>query len=88
MTNYLAETTKVADQYLAAVAQVQDSVIDSVQAVVKNLPELPKPTVELPTADLPAAADVAAAFFDFAEKALAQYRAATEKLFAVLTPAG
>ena len=53
MTDYIAETTKVADQYLAAVAKVQDSVIEAVEAFVKNLPELPKPAVELPTADLP-----------------------------------
>lgn len=87
MTDYIAETTKVADQYLAAVAKVQDSVIETVEAFLKNLPELPRPTVELPTADLSAAAEVTAAAFDFAEKVLAQHRAAADKLIAVLTPA-
>lgn len=87
MTDYIAETTKVADQYLAAVATVQNTVIEAVEAFVKNLPELPKPAVELPAVDVPAAAEVNAAVFDVAEKALAQHRAAADKLIAVLTPA-
>jgi hypothetical protein len=87
MTDYIAETTKVADQYLAAVATVQNTVIEAVEAFVKNLPELPKPAVELPAVDVPAATEVNAAVFDVVEKALAQHRAATDKLIAVLTPA-
>jgi hypothetical protein len=87
MTDYIAETTKVADQYLATVAQIQDRVVDAVEAFAKSLPELPQPAVELPTAGLPTAAQVNAAAFDFAEKALAQHRASTDKLIAVLTPA-
>ena len=61
--------------------------IEAVEAFVKNLPELPKPAVELPAVDVPAAAEVNAAAFDVAEKALAQHRAAADKLIAVLTPA-
>ncbi len=91
MTDYIAETSKAADQYLAAVAQVQGQFVEAVEAFVKNLPELPKPAVELPTfelpVDLPKAQDVSAASFDFAEKALAQHRAATDKLIAALAPA-
>ena len=92
MTDYIAETSKVAEQYLAAVATMQNTVIEAVEAFVKNLPELPKPAIELPTielpaVDVPAAAEVNAAVFEFAGKALAQHRAATDKLIAVLTPA-
>ena len=90
MTDYIAETTKAADQYLAAVAQVQDQFVEAVEAFVKNVAELPKPAVEVPAfelpADLPKAQDVTTAGFDFAEKVLAQYRATTDKLVA-LAPA-
>jgi hypothetical protein len=91
MTDFIAESNKAADQYLAAVAQVQDQFVQAIEAFVKNLPELPKPAVELPAfdlpVDLPKAEDVTAATFDFAEKVLAQHRAATDKLVAVLAPA-
>lgn len=84
MTDFIAETNKAADQYLAAVAQVQDQFVQAVEAFVKNLPELPKPAVELPAVDLPKAEEITAATFDFAEKALAQNRAAADKLVALV----
>jgi hypothetical protein len=84
MTDFIAETHKAADQYLAAVAQVQDQFVQAVEAFVKNLPELPKPAVELPAVDLPKVEDITAATFDFAEKALAQNRAAADKLVALV----
>ncbi len=87
MTDYIAETTKTADQYLAAVAAVQDQFVQAVEAFVKNLPEMPKPAFEVPAVDVPSAHEVTAASFDFAEKALAQHRVATDKLFAALAPA-
>ena len=91
MTDYVAETTKVADEYLATVAKVQEQFVQAVEAFVKNLPELPKPAVELPAfelpADLPTAQDVTAAGFDFAEKVLAQYRTTTDKLVALVPAA-
>lgn len=88
MTDYVAETTKVADEYLATVAKVQEQFVQAVEAFVNNLPELPKPAVELPAfelpADLPKAQDITAAGFDFAEKVLAQYRTTTDKLVALV----
>jgi hypothetical protein len=88
MTDYVAEATKTADEFLATVAKVQDNFVEAVAAFVKALPELPKPAVEVPVpADLPKAEDVTAAGFDFAEKVLAQSRATTDKLFAALAPA-
>jgi len=87
MTDVIAETTKAADQYLATVATVQDNFVEAVEAFVKNLPELPRPAVDVPAVDLPEAGAVNAATFDFAEKVLAQHRATTDRLIAVLTPA-
>jgi hypothetical protein len=88
MTDYVAEATKVADEYLANVAKLQDQFVEAVEAFVKSLPELPKPAVELPAVelpvDLPTAQDVTTAGFDFAEKALAQYRVTTDKLVALV----
>ena len=82
MTDYVAEITKVTDLHLAAVANAQDSLIEAIGEFVKNLPELPQSVV-----DLPAVAEVSAAAFDVAEKALALQRAATYKLIVELTPA-
>jgi hypothetical protein len=88
MTDYIAEANKTADEFLATVAKIQDNFVDAVAAFVKALPELPKPAVDVPVpADLPKAEDVKNATFDFAEKALAQGRATTDKLFAALAPA-
>ena len=88
MTDYVAEATKTADEFLATLAKLQDGFVEAVATFVKALPELPKPAVDVPVpADLPTAEDVTAAGFDFAEKVLAQSRATTDKLFAALAPA-
>ena len=88
MTDYVAEATKTADEFLASVAKLQDQFVEAVAAFVKALPELPKPAVEVPVpADLPTPQDITAAGFDFAGKVLAQSRATTDKLFAALAPA-
>ena len=88
MTDYVAEATKTADEFLANVAKVQDDFVQAVATFVKALPELPKPAVEVPVpAGLPKAEDVTAAGFDFAAKVLAQGRVTSDKLFAALAPA-
>ena len=87
MTDYIAETNKATEQYLATLAKAQDEYVKAVETFVKQVPALPKPAVELPKVDLPSAADVTSATFDFAEKVLAQQRATTDKLIAALTPA-
>ena len=88
MTDYVAQATKVADEYLATVAKLQEQFVVAVEAFVKQVAELPKPAVELPAVelpvDLPKVQDVTAAGFDFAEKALAQYRTTTDKLVALV----
>ena len=65
----------------------KDDYIAAVEAFVKQIQALPKPAVAAPVADLPSAGEVTAVSFDFAEKVLAQQRATTDKLIAVLTPA-
>ena len=87
MTDYIAETNKATEQYLATLAKAQDEYVKAVETFVKQVPALPKPAVELPKVDLPSAGDITSATFDFAEKVLAQQRATTDKLIAVLTPA-
>ena len=82
MTDYIAESTKVVDGYLAALTTIQESLIEALGAFVKNFPELPRPAV-----DMPAVAEFSAAAFDVAEKALALHRTATDKLIADLIPA-
>jgi len=87
MTDYIAEATKVSEQYLATLAKAQDDYVAAVESFVKQIPALPQPTVPAPVADLPSVGDVTAVSFDFAEKVLAQQRATTDKLIAALTPA-
>jgi len=87
MTDYITEATKATEQYFAALAKTQDDFVAAVETFVKQIPALPQPAVALPAVDLPSAGDVTAVSFDFAEM-LAQQRATTDKLIAVLTPAG
>lgn len=87
MTDYIAEANKAAEQYLTTLAKAQDDYVAAVESFVKQIPALPKPAVATPVIDLPSAGDVTAVSFDFAEKVLAQQRATTDKLIAVLTPA-
>jgi len=88
MTDYITEASKATEQYFAALAKTQDDFVAAVETFVKQIPALPQPAVALPAVDLPSAGDVTAVSFDFAEKMLAQQRATTDKLIAVLTPAG
>ena len=87
MTDYIAEANKATEQYLTALAKTQDDFVTAVEAFIKQIPALPQPAVAAPAVDLPSAGDVTAVSFDFAEKVLAQQRATTDKLIAVLTPA-
>jgi|GEM_PF-5391217 len=87
MTDYIAEANKATEQYLSTLAKAQDDFVTAVETFVKQIPALPQPAVATPNLDLPSAGDVTAVSFDFAEKVLAQQRATTDKLIAVLTPA-
>jgi hypothetical protein len=89
MTDYIAEANKATEQYLTALAKTQDEFVKAVEAFVKQIPALPESPVALPTpaVELPSAGEVTAVSFDFAEALLAQQRATTDKLIAVLTPA-
>ena len=87
MTDYIAEANKATETYLSALAKTQDEMVKAVETFVKQIPALPKSAVATPAIDLPSAGDVTAVSFDFAEKVLAQQRATTDKLIAVLSPA-
>ncbi len=88
MTDYIADATKTTEQYLATLAKTQDDFVTAVQTFVKQIPALPSTVATpAPIVELPSAGEVSAVSFDFAEKVLAQHRATTDKLIAVLSPA-
>lgn len=91
MTDYVNEANKAAEQYLTAVAKVQDDFVKTIAEFVKHAPKAPEgfelPKIDLPTVDLPTPADVTTVTFDFAEKLIAQQCTYAQNLIAVLTPA-
>jgi hypothetical protein len=78
MTDFITQT---AEQYLSAIAKVQDAYVDALEQFSKRLPETPAvPAITLPG---PSARELSDVAYDIAEKALAQQKALTEKLFAL-----
>lgn len=100
MTDFTAKADEATAQIFDTVTKVQDATLEAVVTfadAVKNAPkpdfeafnvpgvELPK--IELPKADLPSAEEVSAAYFAFAEKAVANSKAFTERFIAAAKPA-
>ena len=102
MTDFTAKADETTAQIFDTVTKVQDATIEAVVTfadAVKNAPkpefdlsafnvpgvELPK--IDLPKADLPSAEEVTAAYFAFAEKAVANSKAFTERFIAAAKPA-
>lgn len=86
MSDYTTQAHKATESYLSTVAKAQDDLVAAVAAFAKQLPKATE-VPGMPTADLPTPSEITAASFDFAEKMLAQNRAHTDQLIAVLTPA-
>jgi hypothetical protein len=90
MSDFTTQANEAAEQYLSAVAKVQDASIEAVSSFTSNLPSLPD-TVKLPevpvSKDLPTAEEITAAYFSFTEKLVANQKAYTERFFAAVTPA-
>jgi hypothetical protein len=90
MSDFTTQANEAAEQYLSAVAKVQDASLEAVSTFTSNLPSLPD-AVKLPevpvSKDLPTAEEITAAYFSFTEKLVANQKAYTERFFAAVTPA-
>lgn len=91
MSDYIAEAKKATEQYLTALAKVQDDFVKAVAEFVKHAPKAPEgfelPKFDVPAVDLPSPREVSDVSFEFAEKLLTQQRTYTDKLIGVLAPA-
>ena len=93
MSEYVKYATSAGDQYLATVAEFQDSFLKSVapftQAATQAAAALPKMPAS-PIADFvpefPTLAEITEANFAFASKLLKQQKKFAEKLFSVVSP--
>jgi aspartate/methionine/tyrosine aminotransferase len=88
MSNYVKLATDAGDQYLASLAEMQETFLKNANAVATRLP--PLPTVETPpafAAVFPTVQEVTEASFAFAQKLLKQQKTFAEKLLAASVPA-
>ena len=86
MSEYVKYATSAGDQYLSAVAELQDSFLKSLtpmQQMASMYPKMPEQTF-MP--ELPTMAEIAEANFEFAGKFLKQQKKFSEKFFAATTP--
>lgn len=86
MSDYTDQAGRATETYLSTVAKAQADLIKTVTALVEKLPKTPE-VPGAPIADLPTPSEITAVSFEFAEKVLAQNRAHTDQLIAVLQPA-
>ena len=86
IAEFTAQAQQGAEQYLATVAKVQETVVEAIAAFVKQIPAAPE-VPGVPAVDLTAPGKITAATFDFAEKLLAQNRTYADQIFAALVPA-
>lgn len=86
----MSEYTKIAgsagDQYLAALAETQETFLKSIQPYqeyLKSMPKMPAPPF---AADVPTPQEVTEANFSFANKLLKQQKKFFDKLYETTTP--
>ena len=87
MSSFSTQVSDAAEQYLAAVAKVQDASIEAVTTFTANLPEAAKNIPALPANDLPSAEEISAVYFDFTEKLVANQKAYVERFYAAVATA-
>ena len=91
MSSFSAQVSDAAEQYLAAVAKVQDASIEAVSSFTANLPEAAKNAAKnvpaLPANDLPSAEEISAVYFDVTEKLVANQKAYVERFYAAVATA-
>jgi hypothetical protein len=81
MSNYVKLATDAGDQYLASLAEMQESFLKASATFT-----LPTVDTTAAVAAFPTAQEVAEASFAFAQKLLKQQKTFSEKLFAASTP--
>lgn len=88
MSNYVKLASDAGDQYLASLAEIQESFLKASAAFTARFAAT-VPGFETPAAfaAFPTAQEVAEASFGFAQKLLKQQKSFSEKLFATGTPA-
>jgi hypothetical protein len=88
MSNYVKLATDAGDQYLAALAEMQDNFLKASSAFTTRFASA-TPAIEIPaafTATVPSPIEVTDAAFSFAQKLLKQQKSFTEKLLATSSP--
>ena len=87
MSNYVKLATDAGDQYLASLAELQETFVKNAAALASRLPATP--AIETPAfaAQFPTVQEVTEASFAFAQKLLKQQKSFAEKLLATSTPA-
>ncbi|RPI63302.1 MAG: hypothetical protein EHM50_02540 [Lysobacterales bacterium] len=88
MSNYVKLATDAGDQYLASLAEIQESFLKATTAFASTL--TPVTSVITPpafaAADVPSAQELTEASFAFAQKLLKQQKSFAEKMLAASTP--
>ena len=89
MSEYVKLATGAGDQFLAALAESQETFLKSVSAFSAWTPVPPQPVAPVPAfaAELPTAKELVEANFAFAGKLLKQQKEFTEKFLAATSPA-
>jgi hypothetical protein len=90
MSNYVKLATDAGDQYLASLAELQETFLKSTTAFAARFAAATPVGVETPpafAAAFPTMQEVTEASFAFAQKLLKQQKSFAEKLLAASTPA-
>ena len=88
MSEYVKYATSAGDQYLATVAEFQDSFLKSMAPYAQaasSMPKMPSPAPEY-FPEMPTMAEITEANFSFISKLLKQQKKFTEKFFATTSP--
>jgi hypothetical protein len=86
MSEYVKFATSAGDQYLATVAEMQDSFLKSMTPYTQMMSTMPQTPASEYFPEMPTLAEIAEANFSFANKFLKQQKKFAEKFFAVATP--
>lgn len=89
MSNYVKLATDAGDQYLSALAEMQENFLKTTAAFASRFTP-PAPVAVPPafaTPELPTPAEITEASFAFAQKLLKQQKSFAEKLLAASSPA-
>jgi hypothetical protein len=86
MSEYAKLATNAGDQYLATLAEAQDTFLKSMEPFTQMTSAFPKMPASSLAPHMPTMAELAEANFAFASKLLKQQKKFAEKLFATTTP--